>query len=556
VKKKSVQSGPSALDLLEEATHLVRHAPPRALLAYYLGAIPFALIGLYFWADMSCGAFAQRQCPAFALGMALLFLWLKFWQTVFTSALRARLTLTPEPPWNAPRIWRVIVIQGIVQPSRLFLLPITFIATIPFPWALAFYENVTVLGDGTEPGVCAVLRRASAQTRLWPKQNHFLLAYLSLAGAVVWLNAAIAVFTVPNLLKTLLGIETTFTRSGMWSIFNSTFFAVTIALAWLVLDPLLKAVYTLRCFHGEARKDGADLLAELSWVRAAGQRLATAALVAFMFLAGHAKAETGSTPPVASAPSPDSVKPAALESAIQETLRQDKYAWRMPREKIVDNDNSTKAWLRGFFASIGNTFANWARAVVNFLSDAWDWLVKHFLPKHKPVDKGSPAKHDWTGALRVFAYALLFCAAAALVVLLVRLWRQGARRPIVVQAEVVPADPDLNDETITAELLPEDEWLKLARELLQKGESRLALRALYLATLAHLAGREMVSIARFKSNHDYKSEVNRRARGSPELVRAFAANVSSIDRAWYGLYDVSADIVAQFQSNFDRIRSC
>ena len=104
--------------------------------------------------------------------------------------------------------------------------------------------------------------------------------------------------------------------------------------------------------------------------------------------------------------------------------------------------------------------------------------------------------------------------------------------------------------------MPEDEWLKLARELLGKGELRLALRAFYLATLAHLAAREIVSIARFKSNRDYETEVNRRARGSPELRAAFSANVSSFDRAWYGLYDVTADVLAQFQSNFERIRAC
>ncbi len=92
--------------------------------------------------------------------------------------------------------------------------------------------------------------------------------------------------------------------------------------------------------------------------------------------------------------------------------------------------------------------------------------------------------------------------------------------------------------------------------MLSKGELRLALRAMYLATLAHLANREIVTIARFKSNHDYETEVNRRARGSPELLAAFSANVSSFDRSWYGLYDVTAEALTQFQSNFERIRSC
>ena len=237
-------------------------------------------------------------------------------------------------------------------------------------------------------------------------------------------------------------------------------------------------------------------------------------------------------------------------------MQHDKYAWRLPREKIAEDDNASKAWLRTFFASIGNTLMDWARSVRDVIRNVLDWFNKHFLPKPKSAEDETGHGFDWAGTLRWFAYALLGFAAAALALLVVRLSRQCWRRPATVRAEVVPARPDLNDENVTAAQLPEDEWLKLARELLGKGELRLALRAFYLATLAHLAAREIVSIARFKSNRDYETEVNRRARGSPELRAAFSANVSSFDRAWYGLYDVTADALAQFQSNFDRIRAC
>ena len=89
--------------------------------------------------------------------------------------------------------------------------------------------------------------------------------------------------------------------------------------------------------------------------------------------------------------------------------------------------------------------------------------------------------------------------------------------------------------------MPEDEWLKLARELAGRGDWRLALRALYLGTLGHLAARELVSLARFKSNRDYQLEVARRARGNPDLRRAFEENVARFDRVWYGLYAVSSE---------------
>ena len=556
MKKPSAQSGRSALDLLEEAVHLLRTAPPRVLLAYYAGAIPFTLGLLFFWADMSCGAFARQRCPAAALGLALLFLWLKCWQAVFTAALCARLAAAPEPKWDGARVLRLVLVQGILQPSRLFLLPLALLATIPFAWVLAFYENVTVLGDGTEGSVRAVARRAGAQARLWPRQNHLLLALLALVAAVLWLNSFVAVLTVPQLLKMFLGWETAFSRAGIWVILNTTFLVVTLAVAWLALDPLLKAVYTLRCFHGEARTDGADLLAELSRVRDGGKALALASLLLLAFLPLPARAADTTNAPAAAAHSSATVAPAQIEDAVKRTLQHDKYAWRLPREKSPEDDSPTQAWLRTFFASIGHTLTDWARTVRDWVRSILDWFDKHFLPKAKPVEDGTARHFDWAGLLRWFAFALLLFAVAALTLLVARLWRQGWRRPRVVSAEIVPARPDLNDESVTAAQLPEDEWLKLAGELLNGGDLRLALRAFYLATLAHLAAREIVSLARFKSNHDYENEVNRRARGSPELRAAFAANVGAFDRAWYGLYEVTADVLAQFQSNFQRIRSC
>ena len=251
------------------------------------------------------------------------------------------------------------------------------------------------------------------------------------------------------------------------------------------------------------------------------------------------------------------VPPDQIDSAVKETLQHDKYAWRLPREKLDDKDSTVVGgWLRGFFISIGDTLMRWARWARDVLRDVLEWFNRHFRPRPKFGDESGGSNLDWAGMLRWFAYALLVFAGAALAVLAVRLWRQGWRRTEFVRAQIVPARPDLNDENVTAAQLPEDEWLKLAREMLDKGELRLALRAFYLATLAHLAAREIVSIARFKSNRDYENEVNRRARGSADLRTAFSANVASFDRAWYGLYDVTAEVLAQFRSNFERIRSC
>ena len=104
--------------------------------------------------------------------------------------------------------------------------------------------------------------------------------------------------------------------------------------------------------------------------------------------------------------------------------------------------------------------------------------------------------------------------------------------------------------------LPVDGWAKLALELLERGELRLAMRAFYLSSLAHLAGRNLVSIARFKSNRDYERELLRRSHALPELTQHFSANVHVFDRVWYGQHDIDPDLLQQFRLNVERIREC
>jgi hypothetical protein len=115
---------------------------------------------------------------------------------------------------------------------------------------------------------------------------------------------------------------------------------------------------------------------------------------------------------------------------------------------------------------------------------------------------------------------------------------------------------DLEDETLTADLLPEDEWLALARTHLAKGEVRLALRALFLSGLAHLGAREILTLARHKSNRDYQRELRRKARDQPPLLEAFGHNIAAVERVWYGNHPIDADGLREFESNLERIRAC
>ena len=62
--------GRPALDLIEDAVHLLREAPLGVHLAYHVGTAPFLLALLWFWSDMTRGAFADQRCARSALAPA------------------------------------------------------------------------------------------------------------------------------------------------------------------------------------------------------------------------------------------------------------------------------------------------------------------------------------------------------------------------------------------------------------------------------------------------------------------------------------------------------
>ena len=143
----------------------------------------------------------------------------------------------------------------------------------------------------------------------------------------------------------------------------------------------------------------------------------------------------------------------------------------------------------------------------------------------------------------------------SLAILLLRLWRNRKLQKSPIASQPVQPAPDLSDEGLGAEQLPEDRWTTLARELLVRGDLRLALRAFYFASLAHLAERNLISLAKFKSNRDYERELGRRGHAFPALLALFGENVLMIDRTWYGLHQVSGEQVNRFAANVDRIKA-
>ena len=591
--KRKRRDGKSAIEIADEAVHLLRRAPARALACYYFGSLPFILGLLYFWADMSKSAFAYDHLYSGALMLALLFLWMKTWQEVYAGLLWAEVSGEAVPRGGLSRLLRVAMLQTIIQPSGLLVLPLALLFTVPFGWTYAFYQNVTVLDDGDGMGVRELVRNAMKFAQPWQKQNHLLiwalspfltivaaglflviipvtaaiapdwtgfflgiysvllvlaLMPLSPFGVVIAANIATGILLLLELLRMLLGLNMALLQSS-GAIFNSTFFAIVIGLTYLCMDPLVKAAYVLRCFYAKSIRSGEDLKVEL---RRLAQKAAMAAVLC-AFCVGMPAFDASAvpeTPAPAAYEQRMSVSPAELDMALDRELQARRYVWRMPRERL-EGTAREQGPLGLFMQAIRDTLIEWAKTVRSWLRKLGDWLDK-IMPDRSPEE---PRDSSSIGAaLRFVLYLLLGAILLVAGVMLYRMWKRRGLQSLEVVAEAMEAEIDIEDEDTTADGLPEEGWLKLAKDLPEKGELRLAVRAVFLATLSHLGEREFVNIARFKSNLDYRRELGLRAHAQPEILETFSRSVTIYEAVWYGLHEARQELFDRIVANQERLR--
>lgn len=513
---------PGVIELIEEAMQLLRGVPAGALLVYYAGTVPFVLAVLFFWAYTT---WFTPPLAVVAWSCVLLvgfFAAMKAAHAEFCARLLAHRLGAARGPLTGRKFLRLAGQQLCWQAPGLLLVPVALVLSLPFGWVFAYFQNVTVLGDGEDSATAATAR---AQAMLWPAQNHLGLLILSGLAFCAAVNLGAAFWFVPWLANRLLGIDNVFGLAGGW-FFNSTFLASVGALTWLAADPLVKAFYTLRIFHGRARRTGEDLRVELRSARrpARGARFAAAALfLAAAFWPGaKLRAANPAPPPAVNAPQ--------LDEAIDQTLARRDFQWRLRPPPVVEKKTSEQ----GFLADFWRTTAEAMRAVLRRLRGVLDWLMDLF-----PSRRGGRTKRAAVGAgsfLGGLLIAIIVVAAILIVVGLVLIWKRSRQlAPAVVRAQAATVvAPDLQDESTQAAQLPADGWLALAREKMARGEWRLALRALYLATLAQLAAEGLVSLAKFKTNLDYERELRRRALTRHDVVNRFTERRRGFEAAWYG----------------------
>src|SRR5439155_17621519 len=119
---------------------------------------------------------------------------------------------------------------------------------------------------------------------------------------------------------------------------NTTFFAAICGLTYLCVDPVVKAVYVLRCFYGESRQTGQDLKAELRVFATPARTAAMLCLLGALLLGAGARLKAAEPLPA----SATSVKPDELNHTIEQVLQRPEFTWRLPRQKTLEQQKESK----------------------------------------------------------------------------------------------------------------------------------------------------------------------------------------------------------------------
>jgi hypothetical protein len=479
--------------------------------------------------------------------------------------------------------------QTAIQPWGIVALPAALLVTLPFPRVLAFFQNVTLLGDGKDRELRTVVRKAWHQSALWPMQNvllvwlgspflvvpgalllfavvpavatymsevpllglllpaGFVMIALSPLAMVVALNIGLSMFFAPHLFRVLFGIETALTRSNAWAK-NDAFFLVLCCLVYLCLDPLLKACYCLRCFYGASIETGDDLKVELKGLKRAG----AAVLVFFIVFLGAGapcQASPGSSVrPLSGTP----ISAPELDAALDHTIRLPRYDWRMPREKPPESAPRNGA-LRAFLAPL----VKGLKAIWSFLGGAVSKVVTFVLDLLTRVvlqpSQEEKAGGRWTSLSKALIVAPLACLVALFAFLGWKMWK-GRKTAAGTGRIEIQAVPDITREDVDASALPEDGWMEMGKAMMERGELRYALRAMHMSTLALLARERLITLERHKSDREYERELRRRPAVDAHLLPFFAENRGLFEKTWYGLHEATPGVLEQFMRNQEGIR--
>ncbi|QYY35098.1 DUF4129 domain-containing protein [Ruficoccus sp. ZRK36] len=528
------------IEMLESALHLLKMLPAHAWLLYALGTLPFVSLFLVYWTEMSSSALAYRYLSPGALALAVAYIWMKYWQARWAIVMRNVLVMQSYRPSRSTR-FRILLRQAIFQPWGLIIVPLCGVLVIPFPWALAFFQNLTVCESFDEEGKHTTDKALKYASVGKLQLGLFSLLWIQILTGFIFLSWLTILGYLPYLVYMLTGIETVFVRSPHAILNNSSFYVAGATFTYLTLDPVVKAYFFLRCYYADTRETGLDILVTL-------RRLGGPMARMLIFAAGLALLSGSCL--LANEPV-DPIPSEQLEQTIDDVGSQRKYIWDQPPEQL-DNRGEAPAWV--------NSFNQFKQDIKEFWHTSWrefsDWFESLFEKEEKKEkeDKEDRKKVSHSGngiadVANVIAIGLIIILAAIICVMIFRGIRQ---RPLLASTAPMGAadSPDLTQEEVSADSLSIDRWLEYARELAARQEYRLAMRAVFLAQLAYLAEQRLIVLAKFKSNLEYAHELTRRAHSCPHAIEAFSSSTHLFESIWYGDYPAEPSKLDQMEDLF------
>lgn len=554
--KKKFSNLIGALDLVEETISLARKIPLSYYSLYLLGAFPFFLAFIFFWDKMTTSNRASLYILPYSLLLSILFLGMKIGKSVFMQRVWFFISGSPPQKISYRDLLRVLKIQLKTQPFELLLFvilgsPILFVGGSTFQalglsftfwvslsicvvfgaWVYIYFQNVTLLS--------LVLPQSESVHKLSWKyamkgtlQSYKISFYFFWMAFIIYWEWILVIGLVPELLRMLLGIETAFGMAFSHLKSSTTYELVGFVLTYLVLDVILKILYTLRCFYIRSLSTGEDIKASLHFLKSKTTLLF---LIGFIFFA-----------PAGFAAGPSDQLADNLDKQISETMDSSRYEWRLPPEL---DQNKGKNFFQKFVDDFAEKWKEFFKSI--FGSDE-----KRNQRNHGGgADGGDGASSTgFKVSTRFLILTLTLFVAGVLIYLLIQYKKKSSKK---IEAQPSPGhldNPvDLEDETILATKLTQDEWKLKAEDLYKKGELRLAMRALYLSLLSHEAQKNRLKIALFKSNLEYERELYRKAPHLPTLLSLFSVSREIFERIWYGSFKADPVVYSDFLSKYEKM---
>jgi hypothetical protein len=507
-----------AIEIVEEAIHVLRGAGVRAWSLIWTGAIPFALGVLLFWRDMTHYSRNGVLCAWESLLLVALLLWLNVWRGIFASTLHSQLSGT-TPDSGRRSFFRLAGVHLLLGNSKLLLMPLAAVALLPQPGVVAFFRMATTVAAVDRTSFSKTVAKARKLSSSL-SQSILLVLLLSFIGLLLFVNIVVLLALLPQLARVLTGYESSFTRAGFRLLTDPSFYIAAGLITWLAFEPLVQAVYTVALFHAESKETGED-------VRSRFRALLRSGGIAALLLVLCA-------PVIHAQPVLD---PSQLDRSVRQTLASPQYGWNIHRPETQPKES----WLVRFTDSLVANLSGLRAAIGRGIERLTEW-IRSLFQTPSPQAQGPPA----SSAIRKELYLALGLALLAAAFMIWRGRAALARRKIGVPSG--PQTISLAADNITADQLPEQGWYALADECFSNAQFRLGLRALYLANLAAFSHEGFLAIHPGKTDHEYESELRRRARAFPDACHLFSVNIALFERVWYGDYPVSFEDCQAFRN--------